>query len=196
MKCLNRHLKEAHDGAAQPVEKTEIKDNITCKMCNKAILRDQIKKHLFRVHKVKKTGDEKGTFRGWLSFDDITWTPLFLERGEVEPPSELTVAVPVKGGIINLYGLDYKITEVENKSPNVVLSKVKSHSDMVLKTSTVVPKINLEKNREQTDLAETLHEKKNQSNGSVINVESHNIEETSVLLTVVEDPMSSDVSTI
>ena len=90
--------------------------------------------------------------------------------------------------------LDYKVTKVENKSPNVVLSKEKSHSDMALKTSTVVPKINLEKNKEQTDLVETLHEKKNQSNGSVINVESQNMEESSLLSTVVEDPISSDVS--
>ena len=58
----------------------------------KQIVRDQIKKHLFHTHKVKKTGElnQNATFRGWLTFDEIA------------PPNELTVSVSIKGGIVNL----------------------------------------------------------------------------------------------
>ena len=108
LKSLSRHLKETHDGAKPAEELTEVKDLITCKMCLTKQRRDSIARHLLETHKIQKEGS-KGVFRGFLTFDNLSWQPLWLEKGDEDPPSELLI--PVVEGHVVVYGVRFQVEE-------------------------------------------------------------------------------------
>ena len=106
LKSLKRHVNKTHQGTEIDPNLREIVDLITCKMCHKKYQRDLLTRHLVEVHKVIRN-DDKGVFRGWISFDGEVWTPLWLSRGERDPPPE--ILVPIKGDHAIVYGVEYRV---------------------------------------------------------------------------------------
>ena len=91
LKALKKHMKEKHPTENVSVDLKEISDLVTCRMCNMKQQRNLIMRHLCSVHNVMKDGNCK-MLRGFKSVDDgVTWQPLFLSKGEMDPPSEWTV---------------------------------------------------------------------------------------------------------
>ena len=112
LKSLKRHFKDHHGGNVLPDNLKEKMDLVTCKICGKKQKRDQIQRHLKLAHKMEKKDEDgkKMTFRGWLTFDNTQWRPLWLDSHLDDPEEEVTV--PVEGKIVHLYGVDYKVEEV------------------------------------------------------------------------------------
>ena len=113
LKSLARHLKDHHDGAAVEPNLTEIRDYITCRMCKSRQRRENVTRHLFEAHKIEKKGS-KAIFRGFITFDNINWQPLFLEKGAEDPPTESSVMVPIKDGKVTLYGVVFEVEQAES----------------------------------------------------------------------------------
>ena len=112
LKSLGRHLRDQHNGAVLPPNLTENKDYITCRMCKRKHLRENIARHLLETHKVRKVGTKGAVFRGFLTFDDVNWQPLWLQKGESDPSAEESIMVPVNEGKVTLYGIDFQVEEV------------------------------------------------------------------------------------
>ena len=106
LKSLRRHVNKTHMGTEIDPDLREVVDLITCKMCHRKYQRDLLTRHLVEVHKVIRN-DDRGVFRGWISFDGEVWTPLWLSRGEKNPPSE--ILVPIKGDHAIVYGVEYRV---------------------------------------------------------------------------------------
>jgi hypothetical protein len=111
LKALSRHMKEAHNETVPPHLK-EKKDKITCRICSSLITRDLVTRHLKNVHGVVKVAS-RAIFRGFVTFNESTWLPLWLENGEPDPPSEMMV--PIKDGKVALYGMQYEVEEEKGK---------------------------------------------------------------------------------
>ena len=106
LKSLKRHVNKTHNGTEIDPDLREVVDLITCKMCHRKYQRDLLTRHLVEVHKVIRN-DNRGVFRGWISFDGEVWTPLWLSRGEKDPPPE--ILVPIKGDHAIVYGVEYRV---------------------------------------------------------------------------------------
>ena len=106
LKSLRRHLKESHNGAEVPPNLKEIKDLVTCRICKKPQSRSIITRHLKEVHKVTKSGPGS-VFRGFLTVDNLSWQPLWLEKWEEDPPADMMVRI--EGNKINLYGVEFEV---------------------------------------------------------------------------------------
>ena len=86
----------------------EVEDRVTCRMCQTKQSRDLLARHMRDVHKVDRA--DKGTvFRGFLSLDEISWEPLWLHKGEEDPPVE--IMGPVENGQITVYGIKFQVEE-------------------------------------------------------------------------------------
>ena len=109
LKTLRRHLKTAHQSDLPNEGLKEASNKVTCRICNTKQSRDQLNKHLQMTHNIKKKG-LGGVLRGFWTLDDVYWYPLWLAKGEDDPPSDLMV--PVQNGRITVYGNEYS---VENK---------------------------------------------------------------------------------
>ena len=81
---------------------------MTCRMCKKRQRRENIRRHLTDIHGVEKQGPA-AIFRGFVTIDEESWQPLFLEKGEKDPNAESTLMVPVHDGIITVFGIDFKV---------------------------------------------------------------------------------------
>ena len=111
LKTLRRHLKTAHESADLPNEGLkEASNKVTCRICNTKQSRDQLNRHLQLTHNIKKKGIG-GILRGFWTLDDIYWYPLWLAKGEDDPPSDLMV--PVQNGRITIYGNEYFVESKE-----------------------------------------------------------------------------------
>ena len=110
LKSLVRHLKNAHAGAEVEGNPAEVQDYVTCRMCKKRQRRENIRRHLFDIHGVVKQGPA-AIFRGFVTVDEESWQPLFLEKGEEDPSAETTHMVPVRDGIVNVFGVEFNVRE-------------------------------------------------------------------------------------
>ena len=106
LKSLRRHLKDDHKGQDVPDTEgmTEAPDVVTCKMCWKKIRRDKITTHLISVHKCVKEEGVSSVLRGFVSFDDKNWRPLWLPRFVDNPPEISEAKIPVVDGKFHYYG--------------------------------------------------------------------------------------------
>ena len=120
LKSLKRHLKTDHNLMVVPENLKEKKDLITCKKCMKKCPRDQMQRHLQLAHKISKVNrDKKSSFRGWLSFNDDDWHPVWLDIGEEDPVEEMMV--PVQGNVVNLYGVQYDLKSVDTDEEQKII---------------------------------------------------------------------------
>lgn len=110
LKSLARHVRENHEGEDAPADQPEVKDLISCRICKTRQRRANITRHLYERHNIKKKG-ASSVFRGFITFDEIVWQPLFLEKGEEDPPAESSVMVPVNDGKVTLYGVEFEIDD-------------------------------------------------------------------------------------
>ena len=113
LKSLARHVRENHEGEDVPADQPEVKDLISCRICKTRQRLANITRHLYESHKIEKKGSNS-VFRGFITFNEIVWQPLFLEKGAEDPPAESSVIVPVNDGKVSLYGVDFKIDEADS----------------------------------------------------------------------------------
>ena len=109
LKALRKHVKGQHDGAEVPPNMKEVVDKVTCRICKTKQSRDLITRHIKEVHKYENV-DTKAVFRGFLTFDEVKWEPLWLQKNQEDPPTEILAPVD-KDGKINLYGFKFKVDE-------------------------------------------------------------------------------------
>ena len=133
LKSLKRHVKENHEGIPISGTLKEKQDLVTCRMCkNKRVPRDQIQRHLKIIHKVAKVEHEnkKTNLRGWFTLDDVQWLPLWMGLSEEDPEEEMTV--PVKGNVVELFGVQYEVdndgVEEKNEDSSHTMKKIKIDS--------------------------------------------------------------------
>ena len=87
LKVLKIHVRRKHPEANIP-EGREREDRVRCLMCNSVSERSLLNRHLKRVHNVDRDSEGR-VFRGFKSADNgATWEPLFLFKGEPDPPPE------------------------------------------------------------------------------------------------------------
>ena len=108
LKTLKRHMKTSH-GAVAPPGLREAEKKITCKICTSKITRDQINKHITNVHNLDR-GNSSYVFRGFWTFNGSHWHPVWLPRGESDPPAE--IMVPVVNGKINAFGINIDVEQI------------------------------------------------------------------------------------
>ena len=82
-------------------------------MCKVKQERDKINRHLRDVH--GSTAPAPGhSFRGFLTFDDTDWKPLWLPKNENNPPAVNDMLVPIKNGRVKVYGIAYEVKDSSN----------------------------------------------------------------------------------
>ena len=76
----------------EPVDKDIERDSeyrVSCRLCsgkNSKYPKDQIARHIDRVHNIKKQ-NAKATLKGWLTGNGNVWKPVFLASFEKDPPA-------------------------------------------------------------------------------------------------------------
>ena len=119
LKALKKHVKSKHPNETVSVDLKEITDMVTCRMCSVRQQRNLIMRHLKTVHNVMKDDDGK-IFRGFQSYDDGgTWHPLFLKKGEDNPPPEWVLEVFPADGKNNSVEVVDKADESDEKIGSV-----------------------------------------------------------------------------
>ena len=108
LKALSRHMRDAHNETV-PKHMKENKHKITCRICNSRVSQDLVTRHLKRVHGIEKSSSSRALFRGFITFNESSWIPLWLENGEPDPPTEMMV--PIQNGKITMYGNVYEVEE-------------------------------------------------------------------------------------
>ena len=138
LKALKKHMKEKHPTENVSVDLKEISDLVTCRMCNTKQQRNLIMRHLCQVHNVMK--DETGKMlRGFKSVDDgCSWQPLFLSKGDVNPPSEWTVEASPVGDVSAVVVTDKSGVCTEEGNDDLKNSKVDKDD---IKTNEEVEKV-------------------------------------------------------
>ena len=164
LKALSRHMKDEHKETVPPHLK-EKKSKITCRICSTRITRDLVTRHLKNVHGFVKA-DKGYHFRGFVTFNESTWLPLWLENGEPDPPSELMV--PIKDGKVSLYGTEYEVEETlvhesnnpEDEVPPKTASepvKISKPEKNARKPEIVNRDVEMDENAEETVTAQKEH---------------------------------------
>ena len=123
LKSLKRHIKDNHKDKEVPQERTEVKDKVTCRMCNKKQSRDLITRHLKDVHKMTNVTGGKSVFRGFLTVNGSMWLPLWLEKGVKDPPSEMVLEV-IKDKV-SVLGVEDITEDVKNSEREESLKRFK-----------------------------------------------------------------------
>ena len=127
LKALKRHLKAQHQIEEVSKDLKEVEDRVTCRICKSRVARDMLTRHLKTKHKIEKLGS-KSIFRGFLTINGLQWQPLWLDKTEKDPPSELMVPIN-EDGTVTLYGIQFQVEEremndTENKKKETVHKEV------------------------------------------------------------------------
>ena len=84
-KALKHHAKDKHPEKSIPKNVVEKEDKVTCRLCadKRKIFRDQLIKHLKRVHNVEKPALKE--LRGWETEDGgVHFSPVFRLKDETD----------------------------------------------------------------------------------------------------------------
>ena len=110
-KTLVCHMRKSHPNERIPTDLKSAADPVHCKICGIEQQREHLNRHLADIHNFKN--HVKGaSLRGFLTFDEVMWKPLWLPKKEENPPIETEIEVPVKSGYVVVYGVSFKIDEV------------------------------------------------------------------------------------
>ena len=140
-------MKETHNEAV-PQHMKEKKDRMTCRICSSRVARNLMSRHLRDVHGIVKDPSSRSIFRGFITLNESTWQPLWLENSEPDPPSEMMV--PIKNGKVSVYGVQYEVEECVAKERN----KLERKEDVSKDEMPMIDTSALETNKENEGRAE------------------------------------------